>query len=70
MSSMENLVRYDIFANGKTHTVYAVNQYAAIAQVKRRDGINKTDIIYIRANGRNVKFEEPHIKFMGIEYPI
>ncbi len=67
---MENLDRYDIFANGKTHTVYAVNQYAAIAQVRRRDGVEKEDIVYIRANGRAVKFEQPHIKFMGIEYPI
>lgn len=67
---MENLDKYEIFANGKTHTIYAVNQYDAIAKVKRRDNISKGDIIYIRLNGRAIKFEEPHIKFMGMEYPL
>lgn len=68
----DNVERFDIFANGKTHVVYAVNQYAAIAQLKRRDGVRKEDIIYVRRarTGKNVKFEEPYIKFMGIEYPI
>ena len=69
---MENLDKYEIFANGKTHTIYAVNQYDAVAKLKRRDGVNKSDIVYVRqaSSGKNVKFEEPHIKFMGMEYPL